>query len=232
MELEEFLELISGIEPPETVVNPYSGYRAGIDSIEGASEIRLSQLRHYLNFRIDTARVLLIAEAPGYQGARFSGIAMTCERTLLGHRDNVTTADVLGNDIQPVRTSHLAACSKAMQRGFGFCEPTAGIVWGEIMQRGLSRQVVLWNAFPFHPHRPGEPLKNRTPTGQEVAEHSHVLDGFRELFPEAHTVVAVGNTARDLLEGQGLEVPHVRHPAYRGAGLFRAQINQIFDAHF
>lgn len=232
MELEEFLELISGIEPPETVVNPYFGYQEGIDLIENASEIRLSQLRHYLNSRIDTARVLLIAEAPGYQGARFSGIAMTCERTLLGHRDNVTTADVLGNDIQPVRTSHLAACNKAMQRGFGFCEPTAGIVWGEIMQRGLSRQVVLWNAFPFHPHRPGEPLKNRPPTGQEVADHSHVLDGFRELFPEAHTVVAVGNTARDLLVGQGLEVPHVRHPAYRGAGLFRAQINQIFDAHF
>jgi len=231
MELEEFLELISGIEPPDTVVNPYSGHQEGIDSIEGASEIRLSQLRHYLNFRLDTARVLLIAEAPGYQGARFSGIAMTCERTLLGHRDNVAAPDVLGNDIQPLRTSHVAACSNAMQRGFGFCEPTAAIVWREIMQRGLSRQIVLWNAFPFHPHRPGQLLSNRKPSGQEIADHSHILDRVRELFPEVHTVLAVGNTARDLLAQQGLQVAHVRHPANGATPEFREQINQIFDEH-
>lgn len=232
MELEDFLEFISEIEPPDTVVNPYSGYQEGVDSLEGASGIRLSQLRHYLNIRLETARVLLIAEAPGYQGARFSGIAMTCERTLLGHRGNVTAADILGNDIQPVRTSHVAACTNAMQRGFGFCEPTAGTVWGEIMQRGLSRQVVLWNAFPFHPHRPGLPLRNRRPSAQEIADQSHVLDRFRELFPDAHAVVAVGNTARDLLAHHGLEFAHVRHPANGGTPEFREQINQIFDAHF
>ena len=29
---------------------------------------------------------------------------------------------------------------------------------------GLEAETVLWNVVPAHPHRPGEPLSNRTPT--------------------------------------------------------------------
>lgn len=50
-----------------------------------AASIRRIQLAMYLNERIASAKFLLIAEAPGYQGARFSGIPMTSERMLLGH---------------------------------------------------------------------------------------------------------------------------------------------------
>lgn len=232
MNLDEFIQYISNIETPDTVVNPYAVYREGIDSLEGSSATRLAHLRHYLNHRLDTAQMLLIAEAPGYQGARFSGLAMTCERTLLGHRDNVATADVLGEGIQPVRTSHLLACRYATQRNQGIAEPTAAVVWGEIMQRGLARQIVLWNAFPFHPHNPDVPLSNRTPSAQEVEDHSQILVEFLGLFPNAQRIVAVGNTARDLLAQKEIDAPLVRHPANRGTNLFRQQINQIFDQYF
>ena len=42
-----------------------------------APAIRREQLRRYLDERIGHARLLLVAEAAGYQGAKFSGIAMT-----------------------------------------------------------------------------------------------------------------------------------------------------------
>ncbi|QEW21479.1 Uracil DNA glycosylase superfamily protein [Marinibacterium anthonyi] len=232
MNPDEFVTYISGIEAPAAVANPYSGFREGCDAFDGASAARSSQLWHYLNHRLDTARILLIAEAPGYQGARFSGIAMTCERTLLGHRVNVTAQDVLGEGIQAARTSDALACRFAAQRIRGFAEPTAAIVWGELMRRGISREVVLWNAFPFHPHRPDNPLSNRKPTEQELADHRQVLERFRELFPAVQQVVAVGDVARDFLAGQNVAAEHVRHPANGGAVLFRETINQIFDQHF
>lgn len=232
MNLEEFTQYISNIETPATVVNPYAGYRAGIDALEDSSAARLAQLRHYLDHRLDTAQMLLIAEAPGYQGARFSGLAMTCERTLLGHRGNVTMADVLGDDIQAVRTSHTLACKNAAQRLQGFAEPTAAVVWREILRRGISRQIVLWNAFPFHPHKQDDPLSNRTPSAQEVEGHSQVLDEFLGLFPDAPRIIAVGNTARDLLAQKNIDTTLVRHPANGGINLFREQINEIFDQHF
>lgn len=232
MNIDEFTQYISNIETPDTVVNPYAGYREGIDALEGSSAARLAQLWHYLDHRLGTAQMLLIAEAPGYQGARFSGLAMTCERTLLGHRGNVTTADVLGDDIQATRTSHTLASRNGAQRQRGFAEPTAAVVWGEIMRRGISRQIVLWNAFPFHPHKPDDPLSNRTPSAQEVEGHSQVLDEFLGLFPDMQRIVAVGNTARDLLAQKEIEATLVRHPANGGVTLFQEQINEIFDQHF
>lgn len=231
MNVDEFIEYISGIEAPASVVNPYSGHHEEIDAFNGASAIRAEQLRSYLGHRLEHARIMLIAEAPGYQGARFSGIAMTCERTLLGLRENISTEDVLGGGNHPTRTSHLLACTNATQREHGFAEPTAAIVWRELAQRGLSRSVVLWNAFPFHPHRAGVELSNRKPSEQELAAHSQVLDRFRELFPRIEQIVAVGSTAHDLLNQKGLVAVHVRHPANGGAPQFREQINDVFDQY-
>lgn len=211
------------------IVNPYRGSVEGIDAFEDSCNVRLAHLRAYLELRLETARVLLVAEAPGYQGARFSGVAMTCERTITGGKRWITAEDVLGAGMAAQRTSHEMACRNTAERDRGFCEPTATIVWKELINRRISRQVVLWNAFPFHPHPAETPLKNRPPTHDEVEEHRRVLHLLRELLPREISVVAVGKTARDFLGRQGIEAVHVRHPANGGAAEFRTGINSVFD---
>ena len=49
-------------------------------------------------------------------------------------------------------------------------EPTDTYVWGAIVDNGLDpRDVLLWNIFPFHPHKTS-PFSNRTPTDSELAD--------------------------------------------------------------
>lgn len=228
-ELNDFLEYLDNIEPNGSVVNPYRGYVEGIDAFAEACAFRTDHLRAYLALRLQTARLLLVAEAPGYQGARFSGIAMTCERTITGGKHWITAENVLGPGAAGARTSHIDAGRNATERLRGFCEPTATIVWGELVRRQALDQVVLWNAFPFHPHAPERPLQNRTPTPAEVDAHHQVLHRLRALLPAETAVVAVGNTARDFLARQGVEALHVRHPANGGAPEFKTGINEALD---
>ena len=58
------------------------------------SELRRERLAHYLRER-RRARVLLVGEAPGYRGARVSGIPFTSERQLSGTGPAEATATIV-----------------------------------------------------------------------------------------------------------------------------------------
>ncbi|MGH3072938.1 MAG: uracil-DNA glycosylase [Gaiellaceae bacterium] len=58
------------------------------------SKLRRDRLAAYLASRAD-ASVLLVAEAPGYRGARISGIALTSERQLTGRGPAEATATIV-----------------------------------------------------------------------------------------------------------------------------------------
>src|ERR1700692_2405212 len=64
------------------VVNPYRQQGAGLDRA-GAPLRRLRNLQAYL-VMVGRPRWLLVGEALGYRGGRFSGIAFTSERQLAG----------------------------------------------------------------------------------------------------------------------------------------------------
>ncbi|WP_020675095.1 uracil-DNA glycosylase [Geopsychrobacter electrodiphilus] len=184
--------------------------------------VRRRQLLAYLQERIGAARILLVAEAIGYQGGHFSGIPMTSERLLLGglqHKD-IFPADVFRR--APQRTS------SPKIKPEGFTEPTATIVWGLLKSLGIDpRSVVLWNAFPWHPYQLQKGLlSNRTPSDEELVDGHGVLrlllslGGFK-------TLVAVGRKSAIQLAGLGLDAAEVRHPANGGAGKFREQMSGI-----
>jgi uracil-DNA glycosylase family 4 len=172
--------------------------------------------------RVGKARLVLIAEAPGFRGAKFSGIAMTSERILMDHQPKVPSSAVF--DGEKSRTSLEALMP------LGFIEPTASITWSLLLSLGLKpSEFVLWNSFPCHPFKGTNPLTNRAPTPAELASCAHVLPLMLELFDTAQ-VVAVGRVAQRALASLGLEVPNVRHPAMGGATAFRSQIMELLSA--
>lgn len=221
MDLPGFLTALRDRAPPLQCANPYSVFHPGIDAWDGASTVRLQQLGHYLSSRRDQARIVLVAEAPGFQGARFSGIPMTSERILLGHHPRVASGAVLPAHIRARRTSAPEACRNPRETSGGFAEPTSTIVWQALLEHGLAGQTVLWNVFPFHPHKPRAPLTNRTPGPSEIRPHLDILETFLALFPPAQTI-AVGRTAQIWLSEIGRVAPMLRHPANGGAAAFRA----------
>ena len=202
--------------------NPWRDRDAENDDSDEAPAIRRDQLIHYLTARRGHARYLLIAEAAGYQGAHFTGIAMTSERILLGHlKDRGVLPRHVLPGLEPRRTSAAGRCGAASVRRMGFSEPTATMVWSAMAALGADpREFVLWNAVPWHPFREGEGmLTNRSPTPRERDAARPHLERFLALFPGARRI-AVGNVARDLLADHG-GASHVRHPANGGGGAFR-----------
>jgi len=218
--IDRFIAQLCAFSAPN-VFNPWTDYDPAHDVVRAAPATRRRQLAAYLAERRESARLLLIAEAAGYQGAKFSGIAMTSERILLGH--------LVARGVAPQAVIRAPAerTSRPRDKTLGFNEPTATVVWGTLLGAGFdARAWVNWNAFACHPHRPGEPLSNRTPTRAELEAGRTLLAGFLQLFERA-AVVALGRHAAQSLTL--LEVPHraVRHPSMGGAARFRAEILAI-----
>src|SRR5262249_30864861 len=144
----------------------------------------------------------------GFRGGRFSGIAFTSERQLAGDGDR--RLPWAGPPFRPTST-----------RPGLWLEPSGSIVWSAL--GGDPHRVLLWNAFPWHPHLPKGPLSNRTPERKLLTANLHVLEELLVAAPGARTV-AVGRTAQVALALLGVEAPTLRHPAYGGATLFRRQL--------
>ena len=217
----------SGIAPfrhPD-VFNPWRDTDADYE-VSRAVSIRQEQLTDYLALRIGRAKILLIAEACGYQGGHFSGIAMTCERMLLNQHPKVTSRMILSRE--GTRTSRMDSpfITKAAQKEKGFNEPTDSVVWSACLEAGLAPdEFLLWNIFPFHPYKKGNLLTNRTPTDEELAigltytKELLSLTGPLPLF-------AIGRKSEVTLTEAGFSVTGLRHPANGGAGIFRAQLKE------
>ncbi|WP_234053705.1 MULTISPECIES: hypothetical protein [unclassified Xanthobacter] len=179
--LNTFLEALKAAEPAGPLVNPYRGWVKGIDADPEAPAARARHLQAYLGERLSDAALILVAEAPGYQGARFSGIAMTCERTLLGHKPQVPASAVM--QMRAVRTSDPAAARNDPERLSGFGEPTATMVWGEVSAH-LDLLEALLDLFPGRPVvAVGETAKrNLARLGIEAAGVRHPANGGCSAF--------------------------------------------------
>jgi len=203
--------------------NPWRDYDRENEIGSEGPAIRRRQLEHYLEARAGKARYILIAEAFGYQGGHFTGIAMTSERILLGHlaHKGVQPRDVLPS-LKPERTS------KPELRPTGFNEPTATIVWSHLLACGFrGSDFVLWNAVPWQPyHLKKGLLSNRTPSADEEARGMDVLGEIRVLFPRSE-IIALGKVSQRSLAASGCLCKMVRHPAMGGATLFRNQMSAL-----
>jgi uracil-DNA glycosylase len=175
-----------------------------LECAEGPA-LRRANAAAYLNARAGRAPLLLVGEAMGYAGGRFTGIAFTAERTLRSWGP-------------PFRATSV--------RPEGWAEQSGTIVHGALTALGLVAETVLWNVVPAHPHRFGEPLSNRTPAVAELRAGAEVLAELIErLRPRA--TVAVGRSAERALGELGLPCDAaVRHPANGGATAFRTGLER------
>lgn len=217
----QFMQELMTLPHLPNVFNPWRDYDAKYDAAETSPDIRHHNLTRYLTERVDKAKLILIGEAPGYRGGKFTGIAMTSERILLGAQSKIPPERVFIGEKQ--RSSAIDACAA------GFIEPTASIVWSLLLNLNIdSREFMLWNAFPCHPHKAGEPLTNRKPLPSELQAAAHVLSALLKLSTKAQ-LVAVGRVAEGALSALDLPYESVRHPAMGGASAFRAGIKRLLE---
>jgi hypothetical protein len=188
------------------VVNPYRDSFPELDGPAAAGR-RRANLEAYLE-RVGVPRLVLLGEALGFRGGRFSGIAFTSERQLAGPAGRLL----------PWAGPPFQATSRNPSL---WLEPSGSVVWAAL--GGDARGALLWNTFPWHPYAGKGPLSNRTPERSLVAANLGVLEALLAELGGAR-VMAVGRTAQAALALLGVVAPALRHPAYGGAGLFRRQL--------
>ncbi len=175
--------------------------------LPGAAGIRRENLRGYLWCFDRRPAVLLVGEAAGPWGARFSGVPFTSERQLEG-------------GALPFRGR------KTSNHEPPYAERSGAVVWGALLPRFPG--FFLWNALPLHPHKKGEPLSIRTPGAREIRAFCPILkETVRILAPKR--IIAIGRKAEHALERIGAPCLYVRHPAQAGAARFRQGIRQVFS---
>ncbi len=187
-----------------TVFNPY----AGVDEL---SVMRRHNLSLYLRRMAERhPRLLLLGEAPGYRGCRVTGVPFTSESILLA---------------EPCPLGLFGAAA-GFRGGGGRLqrEASATAVWSTLAE--LNRLPLLWNAFPYHPHRPDEPDSNRPPTIRELAAGREIVDLLLDMFA-IERVIAVGNKAAVALERWGVAAAKVRHPSHGGQTIFRRELAML-----
>jgi hypothetical protein len=163
-----------------------------------------------LHLECPDPRIVMIGEAAGYQGCRYSGLAFTSERLLMEGKIPCIP------DLNGIRIT---------ERGKPWSEPSATIVWGALHDHGLAEYAVLFNAVPWHPEGSRGKHSNRPPSKAEKEVGLEYLEMFLLLF-KGVPIAAVGNTASDTLNSLDIKHAKLRHPANGGAPKFREGIKK------
>lgn len=208
-QFDHFIDQLAAVDLPTSAYNQYT-------SGSPANLIRQENLRLYLQqMQVLEPKILLVGEAPGYRGCRFTGVPFSSEFILLQGLDEIGLFGALRG------YQKTDECQQVWK------EATATILWQVLMQ--LQVIPLLWNAFPFHPFQENCPLSNRTPTSQELKVGRIFLTGIIELF-QPPMIVALGNQAERTLKQMGIICLKVRHPANGGKQRFREGLETILSS--
>ncbi|MGI9192087.1 MAG: uracil-DNA glycosylase [Chitinophagaceae bacterium] len=202
------------------VDNPYA---------KGENSNQYRNLKQYLTqMHAMKPTVLLVGEAPGYNGCKLTGIPFTSER-VMSENDFFKDYSVNRDTNNKIRT-----------------EATATKVWPVFDKlRVLNKMPLLWNIFPYHPHEKGNPEKsNRAPLKDEINFGFDVLKHLLEMFESIDTVYAVGHKAEAKINSETSVIEilnkrrkksgkvnhseniYIKHPSYGGKEKFKKDIEE------
>ena len=190
-------EKVLSVPSTPTLFNPYRDHHEAFDR-PGAVALRRANLRNYLEAYPERPPLLLLAEAPGPWGCRFSGVPLVSEAQLAD-----PDFPLVGQPTSRVEVPHR--------------EYSASIYWRVL--HPYFPQFFTWNTVPLHPHRLEEPLTIRTPRVSEVTAFSDLLKDLLDVL-RPDRVLAIGRKAETALRHIGVECTYVRHPSQGGARLF------------
>jgi uracil-DNA glycosylase len=205
-ELAEFFqEKLFPIPSSESLLNPYS-YRHPNTDQPNAPATRQKNLLNYLSHFEGLPRYLIVGEAPGPWGCRFSGVPFTSERQLAQGELPFTG--------KPTSTHNLPVV-----------ERSATIFWD--LLKPFHQDFLVWNSIPLLPHKVGDPQTLRAPKRAEIREFQFILAFMIEVIrPE--TILAVGRRAEEALHMLGKSCIYVRHPSHGGKGEFIKTLVKFF----
>lgn len=201
----KILKLVKNLSKIETGTKAYNQYnfRASENEIRRKNlELYLTEMHRY------APKILLLGEAPGHKGARLSGVPFTSEQQLLNGVSQ--EIDLFGKKKGYKKTKEFEKEQT---------EQSATIVWNGIVESGQI--PLLWNTYPFHPHKPGSGRTNRTPRVNEVDAGEKFLHEIIDLF-KIKKIVAVGRVAESKCKKLNMACVYLRHPSHGGQKYFRS----------
>jgi hypothetical protein len=209
------LEMILTAEPStNTIFNQYRDRNDQVD-VSDAATIRTENLRRYVAEATESASILVVGEAAGPWGCRFSGIPFTGEKQLLD-----PSFPLRGN--RSSRT--ISTCSTKIAPPF--ISRSAEIFWSVMLP--YYGHFMVWDAFPLHSHEPHDFLTVRSPTKNEVSQFGEALRLIKT-YMKPINIVAVGKKAFEELCVIGEAAVYVRHPSRGGKAEFTAGMQGLFN---
>ncbi len=178
-----------------------------------ADDIRRGNLKNYLHSFTKRPSIVVIGEAAGWRGCRFSGIPFTSEKQL-------------GDPSFPFNGQ------QSSNQATRYAESTATTFWKHLLP--FHHDFFAWNCVPFHPYQAsheknegkyGNILSNRAPTKDEIFSHSAFLAELLKLI-KPKKVIAIGRSAEKALTHLEIPSTYVRHPSHGGARQFKKNIIQ------
>ncbi|WP_062112266.1 uracil-DNA glycosylase family protein [Aureimonas sp. AU40] len=210
LSVDAILERLAALPGKADLFNPYAGFDAEIEDAD-APATRRRNLQRYLAAMADRGvSDLWLGEAPSRFGARRTGVPFTGDGRLADLSERLRLDPPLARATREIRPTRESGTSR------------------EIWNAMPASLPLFWNAVLFHPHRGVRPLRNRTPTWTEIAEHREVLAMIVAIF-EPRRILCIGRVAQRAADGLGIPATYVRHPAQGGAVRFRAGVAAFLD---
>lgn len=205
--------ILTATPSTNTIFNQYRDRNDQVD-VPDAPTIRTENLRRYMAEATETASILIVGEAAGPWGCRFSGVPFTGEKQLLD------PSFPLGGE-RSSRT--IPACPTKVVPPF--ISRSAEAFWDVMLP--YHGRFLVWDAFPLHSHEPDDFLTVRNPTRNEVSQFGEALRLIKAYMKPDH-IVAVGKKAFEELHGIGETSVYVRHPSRGGKAEFTAGMEALF----
>lgn len=200
-----FIDKLAKTKIPENACNMFS-YKVVENKIR-----RNNLFLYFMEMAQRRPKVMLVGEAPGYQGSRWTGVNFCSEHIIT---TGIEKIGMFGKERGYRKTNEWDKVWK---------EPSATIVWGALS--GQKNLPLIWASFPYHPFRSNNPLSNRAPTNEELEIGRLFIQELMKIY-NIKKVIAVGNKAELTLRKLGISAPKIRHPSHGGKNLFVAGLSE------
>lgn len=207
--IQAFFRALSKVPDSNDFTNLYRGNSK-------ASRIRKKNLGLYLQLMESyKPEVLLLGEAPGYKGARLTGLPFSCEDLVF---------EEIEHPVFGLKKGYERWAVGALEK-----ERSAHMVWKELEK--YEELPLIWNIFPFHPFHPGQIQTNRSPRISEIRIGQAFVRRLLKMYP-IRRIAAVGKKAFHGLSEMSLdayEVRYIRHPSYGGKSDFERGLEEFLN---